>query len=208
MKLTSDSFEDNHPMPDRTGFGIPHPDENMTLGNNLNPHLHWANIPKDAKSLVLICNDPDVPTRRDHINQEGKTIPADMPRTNFCHWIMVDIAASDGEIAEGECSSGVTIGGKKNPQGPAGSRQGLNDFTSFTAGNPKMKGDYYGWDGACPPWNDERVHKYEFIIYAIDLDSCPVKDAFTAANVTAAINGHILAEAKLMGTYTLNAALR
>ncbi len=208
MKLISDSFADNQAMPDSTAFGIPHPEEHMTLGRNLSPHLRWSDVPAAAKSLVLFCNDPDVPTVKDNINQEGKVIPADMPRANFCHWIMVDIAATDGEIAEGACSSEVTIGGKTNPPGPIGSRQGINDFTSFTAGNPDMKGDYYGWDGACPPWNDELMHKYEFIIYAIDLDSCPVYGAFTAANVAAAIKGHVLAEAHLSGTYTLNPTLR
>lgn len=208
MKLTSTSFADNHPMPDSTGFGIPDAEEHMILGNNLSPQLSWSNVPADAKTLVLLCNDPDVPEIKDNINQEGKVISTDMPRTNFCHWIMVDIAATDNEIAEGACSKEVTIGGKKNPPGPEGSRQGLNDFTKFTASNPDMKGDYYGWDGACPPWNDELVHKYEFIIYATDLDSCPVEGAFTAADVSAAIEGHILAEAHLCGTYTLNPALR
>jgi len=195
-------------MPDSTGFGVPDPDNHMTLGQNRNPHLHWSNIPAAAKTLVLLCNDPDVPTIKDNINQQGKVIPADMPRTDFCHWIMVDISAADGEIAEGACSSEVTAGGKRNPAGPAGSRQGINDFTRFMAGNPDMSGEYYGWDGACPPWNDELIHKYDFILYATDLEKCPVEGAFSAADVAAAISGHVLAEARICGTYTLNPALR
>ncbi len=105
MKLYSESFAHNHPMPDRTGFGIPHPESHMTLGQNLNPHLIWRELPSGSKTLVLLCNDPGVPSVKDNINKEGKIIPADMPRTNFCHWIMVDIAATDGEIAEGACST-------------------------------------------------------------------------------------------------------
>ena len=208
MKLHSESFAHNDPMPDRTGFGIPHPESHMTLGQNLNPHLIWRELPPGSKTLVLLCNDPHVPSVKDNINKEGKVIPADTPRTNFCHWIMVDIAATDGEIAEGACSTKVTVGGKRNPSGPAGSLQGVNDFTRFMAGNPDMKGEYFGWDGACPPWNDELVHKYDFILYATDLEHCPVKGAFSAADVAAAISGHVLAEARLCGTYTLNPALR
>jgi Raf kinase inhibitor-like YbhB/YbcL family protein len=208
MELHSNSFANNEPMPDSTGFGIPDPENHMTLGQNLNPHLRWSNVPTNAKTLVLLCNDPDVPTIKDNINQEGKVIPADMPRTNFCHWIMVDIPATDGEIVEGACSSEVTPGGKRNPAGPAGSRQGLNDFTRFMAGNPEMQGEYFGWDGACPPWNDELVHKYDFILYATDIERCPVEGAFNAADAATAITGHVLAEARLCGTYTLNPDLR
>jgi len=208
MELTSDSFAHNEPLPDITGFGIPHPEEHMQLGENQNPHLRWTGVPAEAKSLVLICNDPHVPSIKDNVNQEGTVIPADMPRVDFCHWVMIDISATDGEIAQGACSQGVTIGGKANPAGPAGSRQGINDFTAFMAGNPDMKGDYFGWDGGCPPWNDELVHGYDFFLYAIDLEHCPVEDGFTAADVAKAIEGHVLAEAKLTGTYTLNPARR
>jgi len=208
MQLTSDSFANNEPMPDRTGFGIPDAENHMTLGQNLSPHLRWTGVPAEAKSLVLLCNDPDVPTDTANAGVEGTVIPADMPRRDFCHWIMVDIAAEDGEIAEGACSTEVTLHGKKNPSGPAGTRQGINDFTTFTAGNPDMEGEYFGWDGACPPWNDERVHAYDFILFATDLEKCPVEDGFTWSDVEKAIEGHILAEAKIVGTYTLNPALR
>lgn len=46
-----------------------------------------------------------------------------------------------------------------DPDVPAGSRQGLNDYTAFMAGS-EMAGDYFGYDGPCPPWNDERLHHY------------------------------------------------
>jgi phosphatidylethanolamine-binding protein (PEBP) family uncharacterized protein len=38
------------------------------------------------------------------------------------------------------------------------------------AGNPDMAGQYFGYDGPCPPWNDERMHHYIFTIYALDID--------------------------------------
>jgi phosphatidylethanolamine-binding protein (PEBP) family uncharacterized protein len=97
--------------------------------------------------------------------------------------------------------------GKRTPVGPAGARQGLNDYTSWFAGDAEMGGEYFGYDGPCPPWNDELLHHYHFILYATDLDRCPVDGAFTAAEVRAAIAGHVLAEAKLTGTYSLNPAV-
>ena len=67
-----------------------------------------------------------------------------------------------------------------------------------------MGGDYGGYDGPCPPWNDEILHHYHFILYATDLDKCPVEEHFTAQQVQAAIDGHVLAEAQLTGIYALN----
>src|SRR5690625_7533692 len=75
--------------------------------------------------------DPDVPSVGDTVNQKGRTLPADMPRIDFCHWVMVDIPADVNEVTTGQCSDGVTPRGKKNPAGPDGSRQGLNDYTGF-----------------------------------------------------------------------------
>ena len=43
-----------------------------------------------------------------------------------------------------------------------------------------------------------------FVLYATDLARCPVEGAFTGAQVEAAIKGHVLAEARLTGTYSLN----
>ena len=71
-----------------------------------------------------------------------------------------------------------------------------------------MKGDYYGYDGPCPPWNDERVHRYVFTLYALDVARCALAEPrFTGPEVRAAIEGHVLAQASISGTYTLNPAL-
>jgi len=42
------------------------------------------------------------------------------------------------------------------------------------------------------------------VLYATDLALCPVEEAFTGQQVRAAIAGHVLAEAALTGTYSLN----
>ena len=208
MKLSTSSFTDHGSIPERCAFGIPDPEQHMRLGENLNPRLQWSDLPAGTRSLVLLCIDPDVPTVADDVNQEGRVIPADLPRTDFAHWIMVDIPATDGTLEEGQCSSGVVTGGKKAPPGPAGSRQGVNDYTGFLASDPDMHGEYYGYDGPCPPWNDERLHHYHFILQATDLDRCPVEGAFTLQDVRRATEGHVLAEARVIGTYTLNPAVQ
>lgn len=208
MRLTSTSIENDRPIPERCAFGVPDADQHMRLGENLSPQLTWSGIPKDAKSLVLVCVDPDVPSVADDVNKEGVTIPHDLPRVDFGHWGMVDLQAVDGSLAEGECSRGAIAGGKDDPPGPVGTRQALNDYTGFMAGDPDMRGDYFGYDGPCPPWNDERLHHYHFVLYALDVERCDVDGKFTVADIEEAIAGHVLAETRIVGTYTLNPDLR
>jgi Raf kinase inhibitor-like YbhB/YbcL family protein len=71
-----------------------------------------------------------------------------------------------------------------------------------------MAGLYYGYDGPCPPWNDEIPHRYVFTVYALDVAALPVAGAFGGAEVRAAIKGHVLAEASITGRYTLNPSVR
>jgi phosphatidylethanolamine-binding protein (PEBP) family uncharacterized protein len=71
-----------------------------------------------------------------------------------------------------------------------------------------MAGDYIGYEGPCPPWNDEILHHYHFRLFATDLDACPVEGKFSAAGVLAAIDGHVLEVAELVGTYSLNPDVR
>ena len=204
MKLTSRAFANDSRIPDKYCFGNPSSSDHVQLGQNRNPDLTWDDLPGAARSLVLICVDPDVPTSGEDVNQEGRTVPASLARTDFYHWVMVDIAATPGGVAEAACSDGITERGKQDPSGPTGSRQGSNDYTNWFAGDPDMGGDYYGYDGPCPPWNDELLHHYHFVLYAIDLDKVPVSGNFNGADVMAAIEGHIVGEARLVGTYSLN----
>lgn len=205
MKLSSTSFQHDQPIPQKFAFGAPDPVLHVRLTDNYNPHLKWSGAPAGTRSFALICVDPDVPSKPDDVNQEGKTVPAELPRVDFYHWVMVDIPASTTEIAESECSSGIVAGGKKELGGPAGSRQGINDYTAWFASDPDMKGDYHGYDGPCPPWNDTRVHHYNFTVYALSCERCPIHGGdFTGPEVLQAIRPHILAQATLTGTYSLN----
>lgn len=211
MKLWSDSFKDGDAIPAEFAFGAIDPDQHVTLSANKNPHLAWSDWPAGTKSLALICHDPDVPSRGDDVNQEGKTVPADLPRVDFYHWALIDIQPLSNSIEVGDFSSGVTARGKSGPDiigSPIpDARHGKNDYTGWFAGDPDMAGNYFGYDGPCPPWNDSIPHRYVFTIYALDVARLPVEGDFTAAEARAALDGHVLAQAQLTGTYTLNPEL-
>jgi hypothetical protein len=204
MKIWSNTFKDGARIPDRCAFGKPNPDTHVELSDNKNPHLAWSDLPSGTKSLVLICHDSDVPSRPDNVNKEGVTVPAALPRVDFYHWVLIDLAPSGSPVAEGEFSNGITPKGKSGPAGPRGTRQGVNNYTQWFAGDENMAGDYFGYDGPCPPWNDEILHHYHFTLYATDLPRCPVEGSFTGPDVLAALNGHIVGRASIVGTYAIN----
>lgn len=204
MKLRSDSFQDGAPIPSEFAFGKRGDDQPCVLSNNRNPHLTWSDAPENTRSFALVCIDVDVPSRGDDVNQEGRSVPADLPRVEFAHWLMIDIPADCNEIEAGACSDGVTPRGKRAPKGPTGSRQGRNDYTGWFANDPKMSGTYLGYDGPCPPWNDARVHHYQFRLYALDVSKLELPENFDWSQMQQALRGHVLAEARWVGTYTLN----
>jgi Raf kinase inhibitor-like YbhB/YbcL family protein len=208
MQLTSSSFTHGGAIPGEYAFAVPHPEQRIQLSSNRNPHLAWRDAPAGTRSFVLVCHDPDVPSRGDDVNKEGRTVPATLPRVDFFHWLLVDIPATVTSLAAGAHGSGVTPRGKPGPDAGNGMRHGVNDYTGWFAGDKDMAGDYHGYDGPCPPWNDEILHHYVFTLYALDVEKCPVSGKFGGADVLKAIDGHVLAKAEVMGTYALNPAVR
>ena len=208
MKFTSESFVDGGAIPEHHAFCVPDPAGRVKLGQNRNPQLAWSDLPKGTQSVVIICHDPDVPSKADDVNQEARTIPASLPRVVFTHWVLIDMPASGSPIRDGEFSSGVTPKGKSGPLAARNTRQGLNDYTVWFKNDPNMAGDYFGYDGPCPPWNDSTPHHYVFALFALDVEKCPVQRKFTAADVLKAMKGHVLATAKITGRYSLNPAVR
>jgi Raf kinase inhibitor-like YbhB/YbcL family protein len=208
MELRTDSFEDGGVIPDRLAFAVPDPETHATFSENRNPHLAWGDVPEGTKSFALICHDPDVPSSGDDVNQEDREVPSDLPRVDFFHWVVIDLPAGLREITEGEFADSVVPGGQDVPVGPHGCRHGINDYTGWFSGDPDMGGQFYGYDGPAPPWNDSIVHNYIFTLYALDVDKTEVAFACTGQDVRDAIDGHVLAEASLSGTYTLNPRLR
>jgi len=129
MKLTSDSITNGQPIPAEYAFCVPDPEYHVHLGANRNPHLAWSELPVGTRSLVLICHDSDVPSLGDDVNQEGRQVPADLPRVDFTHWVLVDLKPERGGIGTGEFCSQVTSRGKPGPEGPDGTRHGINSYT-------------------------------------------------------------------------------
>lgn len=212
MRIWSDSFIEGESIPPHCAFAEIDPADHVKLSGNRSPHLAWDDVPPGSKSLVLICHDPDVPSSGGEVNQEGRTVAAALPRVDFFHWLLVDIPPCLKSLGEGMFSDMVTPHGKSGPLVPFtiknGTehqlRQGLNDYTGWFASDPTMAGEYYGYDGPCPPWNDERVHTYVFTLYALDIPRLPLVGRFGGAELRLAIRGHILDEARTFGTYTLN----
>ncbi len=204
MKVWSDSFADNAAIDAQFAFGKPDAQSHVALSQNKNPHLAWSDAPAGARSFVVICTDSDVPSQGDDVNKEGREVPADLPRVDFFHWVLVDVPASVSEIPAASHSNHVTPRGKFGPDALDGMRHGVNDYTAWFAGDDTMKGDYYGYDGPCPPWNDTIVHHYHFTVYALDVARVPLDGRFDGNDVLAAIKPHVLDSASVTGTYTLN----
>ncbi|WDD90870.1 YbhB/YbcL family Raf kinase inhibitor-like protein [Burkholderia sp. FERM BP-3421] len=209
MKLTSHSFENGQPIPGEFAFAVPDAATHVALSANRNPHLAWSGAPEGTQSFVVVCHDPDVPSRGDDVNQEGRIVPAALPRVDFFHWLLLDIPAATTEIAAGSESDGVTPRGKPGPRTATGLRHGVNDYTAWFAGDAQMKGDYHGYDGPCPPWNDTLVHHYVFTVYALATPTLDVDGPLNGANVRAALaKARVLGQASLTGLYTLNPEVR
>jgi Raf kinase inhibitor-like YbhB/YbcL family protein len=90
----------------------------------------------------------------------------------WVHWVLYDIPASTASLAEATAL-------------PHGVRAGLNDW---------QRADY---GGPCPPIGR---HRYFFKLYALD-KLLPDLGSPTKARLEAAMKGHVLAQAELIGTY-------
>ena len=106
-------------------------------------------------------------------------IDTDLP-DGFTHWIIYGLPATTTGLAE-------AIPEDASPADPAGAMQGVNDYGEV------------GYGGPDPP--PDETHHYVFTLYALSepLDLEPEADL---ATFLAAIEGRILAEAELTGTYT------
>lgn len=202
MRIVSDSFAHGHRIPAEFAMGTPE-----GFGGNRNPHLRWDDAPAGTRSFALLCIDTDAPTDGALVANAAVPIPVDHPRGDFVHWVMADIPADVHALAAGACSDGVSARGKRAPAGPAGARQGSNDYTGWFAGDAHMGGDYLGYDGPYPPGHDLRLHRYFFRVFALDVERLDLTEKFTAADLFRAMHGHVLGEAATYGTYSLNPAV-
>lgn len=179
---------------------------------DLNPPLAWDEVPQQTQSFVLICHDPDAPSVKTDVNKTDREVPAATPRSYFFHWVLVDLPADLRQIGQGEFSDGFVVKGKPGPAALHNSRQGLNDYTSWSAKDPAMAGSYFGYDGPYPPFNDSIPHRYIFTLYALAVPRLEVAGSFTGQQVLAELadlqsQGKVLAVSSFTGLYTLNPRL-
>jgi len=208
MKISTTAFNDMAAIPGEFAFAAIDAKTHVRLSQNRNPDFAWTDVPLGTRSFALICHDPDVPSRGDDVNKDGRIVPASLPRVDFFHWVLIDLPPTVDSIARGAHSDGVKARGKPGPHAPREGRHGINDYTAWFAGDEEMSVDYFGYDGPCPPWNDAIVHHYIFTLYALDVARLSVEGKFTGNDARAAMRGHVLAEAKLTGRYSLNPSVR
>jgi Raf kinase inhibitor-like YbhB/YbcL family protein len=208
MRLMTTAFADGQRIPAEFAFCAIDPQTHVRMSDNLNPDFAWSDLPPATKSLVLVCSDPDVPSRGDDVNKEGRSVLATLPRVDFYHWVLVDLPPDTPPIRRGEFSRGITARGKPGPAAPRGARQGLNDYTGWFASDKDMAGNYFGYDGPCPPWNDALRHRYVFTLHALDIAQLAVHGTFGGSDAIEALHGHVLAQDSVTGVYSLNPSVR
>jgi len=202
MNVTSHSFPDGARIPSEYAAGVPGPGGPVP-GPDKSPQLKWSGFPEATRSFAVLCHDPDVPSRADDVNRTDRTVPYDLPRVDFYHWVLVDVPVERCELPEGIDGEGLQPGGR--PAGATGHGvRGLNDYTGWFADDEAMRGDYGGYDGPWPPFNDERLHHYFFTVYALDVPTLDLPAGFTGADALAALKKHVLDQGHWMGTYALN----
>lgn len=96
----------------------------------------------------------------------------DAPSGTFTHWVDFNIPGNQTEIAEGAQNVGK-------------------------AGQNSARRN--GYTGPCPP---SGTHHYIFKLYALDISSLNLSEGATKAQVTEAMQGHILAQGQLTGLYS------
>jgi len=206
LKVSVDTFKNGEMMPNKFAFCAPAARGHTEPGANFSPSISWSRGPRGTKSYAILLYDTDSPAeQRDKINKEGVTMTSAIPRRTFFHWVLVDIPPTIRSLQEGADSDARVVHGKPATPAAAGVR-GLNDYTKVTAGNDATKGQYYGYDGPCPPWNDEVVHHYHFAVFALSASKLELPQNFDGAAVLDVIKDKVLAQGEVVGLYTQNPA--
>ena len=98
------------------------------------------------------------------------------PKMVYVHWALYDIPPTTKGLPEGMAAARL----------PKGAREAKNDFGNL------------GYGGPCPPIGR---HRYFFKLYALDTTLGDLGGGAKKADVEAAMKGHIIAQAELVGTY-------
>lgn len=148
IKLTSTAFKEGELIPR----------QHTCDGVNVSPSLEWSGVPKSAKTIAIVADDPDAPSG------------------TWVHWVLYDLPADNIGMVENLPATDELR---------AGGFQGKNDFGKI------------GYGGPCPP---SGTHRYFFKIYALDSE-LSLKAGATKAEVEKSMEGHVVSQGQLMGTY-------
>ena len=152
LQLGSLGFADHAPIPARY----------TADGEGVSPPLHWSGVPAGATSLVLLVEDADAPTPEPLV-----------------HAIVVDLAAADGALAEGDIRSPDHEGGDVH--------EGRNSYL------------FKGWLPPDPP-PGHGAHHYAFQVFALG-PGASFEGTAGRSDVLQAVQQHGLASGLLIGTY-------
>jgi Raf kinase inhibitor-like YbhB/YbcL family protein len=206
LQVHVDALKSGHLISSDYAFCMEAAQGHFTAAPDKSPRITWSKGPAGTKSYAIIMYDTDSPAEhREWMNQEGQTLTAAIQRKIFYHWLLVDIPANVTSLAEGADSDARVAHGKQAPA--KNGVHGRNDYTLTFAANEAMKGDYYGYDGPCSPWNDTNTHHYYFTVYALSVPSLGLSGAFDGASALAAMQGKVLAQGELVGLRSVNPAV-
>ena len=198
LKITSSAFEDGDEIPRKYGYEQ----------ENVSPPLKIENIPYSTKSLTLIMDDPDAMD----VVIDGKK-PFKDP---YVHWVVYNISPYKNRTEPNSpFTSSIEIFESKPTSTPPITKDEVNwsylsQFITEQYGERFCMLGVNGWDkfaygGPAPP---DKTHTYVFKLYALKIRLCYDEKGrwigptlLTKADVEKAMEGHIIEQAQLTGTY-------
>lgn len=103
MTIASSAFGQNGSVPSKYTCN----------GSDISPPLQWKGVPSQAKSLVLIVDDPDAPDPK-------------APKTTWVHWVLYNLPPYSAGLTEAVTAKGL----------PEGALEGTNDWKRTGYGGP------------------------------------------------------------------------
>ena len=188
LELTSSAFRNGEEIPTRYGY----------KNENISPPLTINGVPEGTKSLALIMDDPDA------MGAVGKV---------WVHWVVFNHSPSVTVIPEGLHTEKLRITSKHWVEHSPDSKNSsskflrqLQEIGQFNDVHIGLQGlndfDFIGYGGPAPP---DKRHTYVFTLYALnihELKGIPnVGSPGTKSDIEKAMEGHILEQATLTGTY-------
>jgi hypothetical protein len=206
MRFWSESWTNGDRIPERFAAGKPDGHGGATFSDNLNPHLAWSEVPAGAQSLVLICHDFDVPSRGDDVNQPGaKCRPTCRAWTSStgCWWTCRPARCSGRRRIQPRLHAPrQTRAGGTRQRAPWPER-----LHRLVCRRPRDGRQLFRLRR--PVSALQRFADAPLRVHAVrrGAEAAAAGRRVHRAQVRAAMAGHVLAEATLSGTYTLNQRL-